>query len=57
MAFDGIALNVVTSELRNTIIGAKVNKVFEPTRKRYYFRALWCWKKFSPAFLFRHKKW
>lgn len=32
MAFDGIALNMVTYELKNTILGAKVNKIFEPTR-------------------------
>lgn len=37
MAFDGIALNMVAAELRNNIIGSKVNKIFEPTRKRYYF--------------------
>ena len=53
MAFDGIALNMVASELRNNIIGSKVNKIFEPTRERHYFRALWRREKFSIAFLFR----
>lgn len=33
MAFDGIALNMIASELNHSIIGAKVNKIFEPTEK------------------------
>ena len=37
MAFDGIALNTIAYELKNTIIGAKVNKIFEPTNKDIIF--------------------
>ncbi len=32
MAFDGFITKAVVTELKNTIIGAKVNKVFEPTK-------------------------
>jgi len=32
MAFDGFITKSVITELKNTIIGAKVNKVFEPTK-------------------------
>ena len=32
MAFDGFVTKAVISELNNSIIGAKVNKVFEPTK-------------------------
>ena len=32
MAFDGFVTKAVVTELKNTIIGAKVNKVFEPTK-------------------------
>ncbi len=32
MAFDGFITKSVITELKNTIIGAKVNKVYEPTR-------------------------
>lgn len=30
MAFDGIVLKKVVSELQNCLIGAKINKVYEP---------------------------
>ena len=32
MAFDGIVNKCVVNELRNCILGCKVNKIFEPTR-------------------------
>ena len=32
MAFDGFVTKAIVSELKNTIIGAKVNKVYEPTK-------------------------
>ena len=32
MAFDGVMTKSVITELQNTIVGAKVNKVFEPTK-------------------------
>ena len=32
MAFDGIVTKAVVSELNEYIIGAKVNKIFEPTK-------------------------
>lgn len=33
MSFDGIFLHCVKTELKSTLIGAKVDKVFEPTRE------------------------
>jgi len=32
MAFDGFITKAIVSELKNTIVGAKVNKVYEPTK-------------------------
>ena len=32
MAFDGFTTRAVISELNNVLIGAKVNKIFEPTK-------------------------
>ena len=32
MAFDGIVLNSIVNELKNTILGAKVNKIYQPTK-------------------------
>lgn len=32
MAFDGFITKAIVSELKNTIIGSKVNKVYEPTK-------------------------
>ena len=37
MAFDGIVLNCVVNELNSEIIGAKVNKIFEPSRSDIIF--------------------
>ncbi len=32
MAFDGFITKAVSTEVNNTIIGAKVNKILEPTK-------------------------
>ena len=32
MAFDGITTKAVITELQNSLIGGKVNKVFNPTK-------------------------
>ena len=32
MAFDGLITKSIVTELKNCIIGAKVNKIFEPTK-------------------------
>ena len=32
MAFDGIVTKSIISELKNTIIDGKINKVFEPNK-------------------------
>lgn len=37
MAFDGIVTKCIANELKNSVLGAKVNKIYEPTRYRYYF--------------------
>lgn len=33
MAFDGIVTKCIVNELKNTLIGCKVNKIYEPTRQ------------------------
>ena len=37
MAFDGIVLNSIVNELKQTIIGSKVNKIYQPTKNNVIF--------------------
>ena len=40
MAFDGFITKSIITELKNNIIGAKVNKVFEPTKNEIIFKKM-----------------
>ncbi len=37
MSFDGITLKSIIGELNNSIIGGKINKVFEPSKNEIIF--------------------
>lgn len=47
MAFDGIVLNSIVNELRHKIIGAKVNKIYEPTKNNIILDLYTNGKKFN----------
>lgn len=37
MSFDGITLKSIIGELNNSILGGKINKVFEPSKNEIIF--------------------
>ena len=47
MAFDGIVLNSIVNELKNTILGAKVNKIYQPTKNNIILDLYTQGKKFN----------
>lgn len=47
MAFDGIILNSIVNELKQTIIGAKVNKVYQPNKNNILLDLYTNGKKFN----------
>lgn len=47
MAFDGIVLNSIVNELKHTILGARVNKIYQPTKNNIILDLYTQGKKFN----------
>ena len=53
MAFDGLVIKSIISELNSCLIGGKINKVFEPSKNDIILGIYSCRKKLCITYLYR----